>query len=51
MPATQLASLAPEQVAEERPVSRVGTPEQGSAFLPTVPAPVVPVHPRKQARH
>jgi hypothetical protein len=54
MPSTQLASLeAPLTVADEAEVSRAGTEKQGSAFLPEdVPkAPVVPVYPRKQARH
>ncbi|UZK65886.1 two-partner secretion domain-containing protein [Sphingomonas sp. M1-B02] len=52
MPATQQAWRAPEapvqQVEDDRPVSRTGTAPAGKAFLP---APVVPVYPRKQARH
>jgi hypothetical protein len=54
MPETQLASLqAPDVLADDLPVSRVGSEREGSAFLPTEApvAPVVPVYPRKQARH
>ena len=50
----QLASLEaplPLEVKDERSVTRQGSKTQGSAFLPTAPAPVVPVYPRKQARH
>jgi filamentous hemagglutinin family protein len=51
MPPVQLAA-AP--VAEERPVRRAGSAPGPNAFLPSkaVPAkPIVPMHPRKQARH
>ena len=54
MPVTQLASVeAPHDIADERPVTRAGSEEEGNAFLPEeVPvAPVVPVRPRKQARY
>jgi len=54
MPEAQLASLqAPDVLADDRPVSRVGSEREGSAYLPRkVPqAPVVPVYPQKQARH
>jgi hypothetical protein len=53
MPTTQLASLeAPQHVADQRPVERVGSERVGSTFLETAPrAPTVPVYKRKQARH
>jgi hypothetical protein len=54
MPAAQLASLQmPETNVNQLPISRVGSEQGGSAFLPSeVPAaPAVPVYPRKQARH
>jgi hypothetical protein len=51
MPVTQLASLeAPRELVEQRPVSRVGSEEEGNAFLPEE-VPVVPVYPPKQARN
>jgi hypothetical protein len=50
--------MPPVQVAtateDERPVRRAGTAPGPNAFLPVKPAPakpIVPVHPRKQARH
>lgn len=50
MPGTQLASLAPEEELIPQSVGPAVAPE-ASAFLPTPAAPVVPVYPRKQARH
>jgi len=53
MPAIQVADSAP--ATEELPISRAGSDVGVSAFLPEMveaPArPVVPVYPRKQARH
>jgi filamentous hemagglutinin family protein len=49
MPSVQLASVQPvpvQQATNDRPLDD----RLGSAFLPA-PAPVVPVYPRKQARH
>lgn len=53
LPTSQLASVeAPEiEVAEERPITRAGSEKAGNTFLPKPVAPVVPVRPRKQARH
>jgi hypothetical protein len=53
MPATQLASLQAPIVADQRPVSRVGSDKVGSTFLEseTPKAPAVPVYRRKQARN
>ena len=51
MPIIELAS-AP--AAEEKPVRRASSPHGPNAFLPAKPPlqkPVVPVHPRKQARN
>jgi filamentous hemagglutinin family protein len=52
VPTAQQVSLLPapveQAVVDERPVDRVSPTRQGNAFLP---APVVPVYPRKQARH
>lgn len=55
MPTIQVAEIAP--VVDERPISRAGSKVGGNAFLPSVVkpsvvrTPVVPVYPRKQARH
>lgn len=57
LPTFAVAQAAP--VAEDRPISRAGSEAGTSAFLPKAvkpaapraPAPVVPVYPRKQARH
>jgi len=57
LPAFEVAQAAP--VIDERPISRAGSKVGESAFLPAqvkptapkAPAPVVPVYPRKQARH
>jgi hypothetical protein len=55
MPPVQLAAAQPlpETAVEERPINRAGSTPGKNAFLPSKPAPrpVVPVHPRKQARH
>lgn len=53
MPPIQIAAAQPE---EELPIERAGSAPGRNAFLPAaprpvVPAPVVPVYPRKQARH
>ncbi|MDB5696708.1 MAG: filamentous hemagglutinin [Sphingomonas bacterium] len=51
MPRVQLSWRQPamlQQAKDDRPVSRIGTQPSGNAFLP---APAVPVYPRKQARH
>jgi len=51
MPAIQAARA--EAIEDKRPVSRAGSEVGENAFLPTPApvAPVVPVYPRKQARH
>ena len=51
MPAIQVAEAAP--IVQEQPISRARSAPGVSAFLPaeTPAAPVVPVYPRKQARH
>jgi hypothetical protein len=53
MPGTQLASFEAPTVADQRPISRVGSEKTGNTFLevPKPKAPVVPVYRRKQARH
>jgi hypothetical protein len=46
--------LAEAQPLEEQPISRAASPVGPNAFLPAKPAPavpVVPIYPRKQARH
>jgi hypothetical protein len=56
LPTFDVAQAAP---VDERPIARAGSEAGESAFLPaeikpvapTRPAPVVPVYPRKQARH
>lgn len=50
MPRVQQAWVQPavEQAQDDRPIGRAGSETVGSAFLP---APAVPVYPRKQARH
>jgi hypothetical protein len=53
MPPVPLAAAPAE---EERPINRTGSTPGQNAFLPAAPkpakpAPVVPVYPRKQARH
>jgi hypothetical protein len=51
MPAIQIAETP---AAEELPVRRAGSAPGRNAFLPDKPSPakaVVPVRPRKQARH
>jgi hypothetical protein len=50
MPPIQIAAATPATPVEaEKPVSRAGSKPGANAFLPTKP--IVPVHPRKQARH
>jgi hypothetical protein len=51
MPVIQVAEASP--IVQEQPISRAGSTAGVSAFLPgdTPTAPVVPVYPRKQARH
>lgn len=57
LPVIQVADAAP--VVEERPIRRAGSEVGENAFLPTAvkpvapkpAAPVVPVYPRKPARH
>jgi hypothetical protein len=59
MPAIPVAAapaeeqLAEEQLAENQPIDRAGSAPGPNAFLPAPlqPRPVVPVYPRKQARH
>jgi hypothetical protein len=50
MPTIELASLSP---SDERPISRTAGTPGVNAFLPSKApvVPVVPVYPRKQARH
>jgi hypothetical protein len=51
MPSIQVADAGP--IVDEQPISRVGSDAGVNGFLPgdTPIAPVVPVYPRKPARH